>query len=620
MSGFSPKLRHLLMLGVSLVVTGGLATSPASAATPRAGAPIVQTGAARPADPIAHDPTIAKEGGYYYVVSTGDAQNPGHYLPTKRSRDLVHWQETGPVFTSLPSWVGQQLGTTPADAWGPGLTRAGGLWRLYYAASQFGTQNSVIGLATSPTLDPGSPSYKWTDRGMVIRSTQGVEDYNAIDPRYVDDGQGGAWLTFGSFWGGIKMRRLDPATGMLSSTDTAEHSLASRVAPDAEEGPAIIRHGGYYYLFMSFDFCCHGINSDYRMMLGRATSVTGPYLDADGVPLAAGGGTEVLRGYHEFIGTGGGDVLTDGGRTLLVDHYYDATGNGAPRLNVRPVTWRNGWPIVGDPLNPSRYAGHGDAYLRIVERTTGLPVTDVGCGYEGALLALGTSGDPCEQWQFGYRGGGDSSVLNRFSNKIGEVHACDNFDGGAVAQWGWIGFLGDNDCQRWVAAPTSAGWTKIQSVLTGSRVWDVSQCAGGTTTNIVVNTQGTTSCQEYRFGPAGPVLLLDQDPTSTLLGGPGCPPGGVLTGFSARPHCRQWRFTSVGGAEYTVSPAGSDHVLAAVVCNAGSTPALGLFERNRRATPCRRPARWTLLPGNDGTWKLSLVGTSVVKNVKLELP
>jgi arabinan endo-1,5-alpha-L-arabinosidase len=624
MSEFSRKPRHLVsaLLAVSLVIAGGLASSSASAATSRTDATIVRAGAVRPADPIAHDPTIAKEGGYYYVVITGDAQNPNHYLPMKRSRDLVHWQEIGPVFTSLPSWVSQQLGTTPADAWAPSLTKVDGLWRLYYAASQFGTQNSVIGLATSPTLDPGSPSYKWTDRGMVIRSTQGVEDYNAIDPRYVDDGQGGAWLAFGSFWGGIKMRRLDPATGMLSGTDTTEYSLASRVAPDAEEGPAIIRHGGYYYLFMSFDFCCRGINSDYRMVVGRATSVTGPYLDASGVPLTDGGGTEVLRGYNEFIGAGGGDVYTGGGRALLVNHYYDATDNGVPRLNVRPLSWRNGWPVAGDPLNPSRSVGHGDAYLRIVERTTGLPVTDVGCGYEGAPLALGTGSpdDPCRQWQFGYRGSGNSSVLNRFSNKIGEVHACNNFDGGAVAQWGWIGFLGNNDCQRWVAAPSSGGWTKIQSILTGSRVWDVSRCTGGTTANIVVNTQGTTSCQEFRFEPVGAVLLIGQDATPPLAGGPDCPPGGVLTKFPARPHCRQWRFTPVGGAEYTISPADSDRVLAAAVCGADGTPALGVFERNGPAKPCRRLAHWTLLPNNDGTWKLSLVGTPVVKNVKLELP
>ena len=476
-------------------------------------------------------------------------------------------------------------------------------------------------MATSPTLDPSSPDYKWTDQGMVIRSTQGVEDYNAIDPRYVDDGKGGAWLAFGSFWGGIKMRRLAPATGLLSTSDTTEYPLASRVAPDAEEGPAIIRHDGYYYLFMSFDFCCRGINSDYRMMVGRSTSVTGPYLDQGGVQLTGGGGTEVLRGYNEFTSAGGGDVYAGGGKTLLVNHYYDATGNGTPRLNVRPVTWHDGWPVVGDPVNPSRHVGHGDAYLRIIERSTGLPVTDVGCGYEGAGLALAadTPSDRCQQWQFSYRANGNSSVLNRFSNKIAEVAACNNVDGGRVAQWGWIGFLASNDCQRWTAAPTSGGWTKIQSILTGSRVWDVSACISGTTSDIVVNTQAATSCQEYRFEPDGPVLLIDQDTTSTLLGGPGCPAGGVLTTFRSQPKCQQWRFTSAGGAQYTISAVGSDKLLAAVTCGSG-TPALAMVKFGAQATKCHESTNWTLLPTNDGTWNLSLVGTSVTKTVTLELP
>ena len=134
-----------------------------------------------------------------------------------------------------------------------------------------------------------------------------------------------------------------------------------------------------------------------------------------------------------------------------MNHYYDATDGGAPRLNVRPVSWRDNWPTVGDPLNPSRSVGHGDAYMRLIERTTGRPVVNVGCGYEGADLALGhdNAADACQQWQYGYRGNGTSSLLNRYSNKIAEVAACDNRDGGRVAQWGWIGFLPNNDCQRW---------------------------------------------------------------------------------------------------------------------------------------------------------------------------
>jgi hypothetical protein len=501
----------VILLTTGLTAAAAAVTAPAAAASPLGAASAASTSQAgvsqpRPTDPIAHDPTMVKEGGYYYVIITGDAGRPNTYLPIKRSRDLVHWEELGPVFTSLPAWVTEQLGTTPADAWAPDLARVNGEWRLYYAVSRFGTQDSVIGLATTPTLDPTNPAYGWTDEGMVLRSTSGVEDYNAIDPEYVRDSHGGAWLAFGSFWGGIKMRRIDPSTGKLSTVDTTVYSVASRIAPDAEEGPSIIRHGGYYYLFLSFDFCCRGVESDYRMVVGRSTSVTGPYVDRSGVPLTNGGGTEVLRGYNEFVGTGGGDVYSTGRTTFLVNHYYDATDGGAPRLNVRPVTWSHGWPVIGDPLNPSRSVGHGDAYVRLIERTSGRPVVNVSCGYEGADIALGAddASDPCQQWQYGYRGNDTSSLLNRFSNEeIAEVAACGNVDGGRVAQWGWIGFLPNNDCQRWQAEPTADGWTRIRSVLPGSRVLDVSRCSGGATDNIVINPRNDASCQEFRLEPVG---------------------------------------------------------------------------------------------------------------------
>src|SRR5262245_7951161 len=117
-------------LVVLLAATLGASTTPTAQASTG-----VQSGTAvRPSDPIAHDPTMAKEGAYYYVILTGDAQHPNTYLPIKRSRDLVHWDELGPVFAQLPAWVIQEIGVTPADAWAPDLVRVGGKWALYYAA------------------------------------------------------------------------------------------------------------------------------------------------------------------------------------------------------------------------------------------------------------------------------------------------------------------------------------------------------------------------------------------------------------------------------------------------------------------------------------------------------
>ena len=141
------------------------------AAVPHAAAASSTGGAGRlTADPIAHDPTIVKQGRYYYAFITGDIATRT-YLPMKRSTDLKHWTELGPVFTTPPAWVVAELGVTPGDFWAPDISYFNGKYHLYYAASSFGTNNSVIGLATTTTLDPASPSYHWADEGMVFRSS-----------------------------------------------------------------------------------------------------------------------------------------------------------------------------------------------------------------------------------------------------------------------------------------------------------------------------------------------------------------------------------------------------------------------------------------------------------------
>ncbi len=337
-----PLLRRtrsaVLALALTLAATAALmAGGPPAAARPQSGTvPTVDPVSAsteRPVDPIAHDPTMVKEGDWCYVAITGDFPS-GTYLPMKRSKDLLHWEELGPVFTQLPAWVLTALGATeqnaPRDAWAPDLNYVQGRWVLYYAVSRFGTNNSVIGMATTRSLDPGSPDFGWRDEGMVLRSRPGVDDYNAIDPDFTTSADGRAWLSFGSFFSGLHMRAVDPATGKLSTTDTAVRPLVDRqVPPNAVEGPSIVRRGDFYYLFMAFDFCCRGDESDYRAMVGRSRSITGPYVDQAGRPLRAGGGTEVLRSYNEFVGGGHGDVFSAEGQDWFVNHYYDATDDGA---------------------------------------------------------------------------------------------------------------------------------------------------------------------------------------------------------------------------------------------------------------------------------------------------
>jgi arabinan endo-1,5-alpha-L-arabinosidase len=192
----------------------------------------------------------------------------------------------------------------------------------------------------------------------VLRSLA-TDDFNAIDPNLVLDDQGQAWLSFGSFWTGIKMRKLDRRTGLLSKTDTRVYSLAARrdgpltqprnpnLPPDTEavEAPFIFHHGGFYYLFVSWDLCCRGVKSTYRTMVGRSASVTGPYLDKNGKPMTDGGGSPLLKANSTWLGPGGESLLHLPDKDLIVFHAYSAV-DGHPALHISTVGWKDGWPQV----------------------------------------------------------------------------------------------------------------------------------------------------------------------------------------------------------------------------------------------------------------------------------
>jgi arabinan endo-1,5-alpha-L-arabinosidase len=291
-----------------------------------------------------HDPCIIREGDTWYVLASNRFAQK--LVPMFCSPDLRQWKFCGQVFDDVPEWARQAVPGT-RGIWAPEIASVRGRYRLYYSVSTFGSNHSVIGLATNKTLNPGSPDYRWVDEGRVIGSTR-EDDWNAIDPNLVVDADGGMWLAMGSFWGGIKMRRLDPETGKLSSQDTTLYSLAGRrpLRPPAIESPSIVRHGSYYYLFVSFDLCCRGRDSTYNIRVGRCDRVTGPYLDRDGKPMMEGGGTLLMEGTAAWRGPGGQSVLVDPKGNLLVFHAYDGT-TGAPALQISTLIWKDGWPRVG---------------------------------------------------------------------------------------------------------------------------------------------------------------------------------------------------------------------------------------------------------------------------------
>jgi arabinan endo-1,5-alpha-L-arabinosidase len=302
---------------------------------------------------FAHDPTMAEEDGIYYVFSTGDpAGTIGNgNIQIRTSYDLRDWTYTGTVFADKPAWITDALGDIP-NLWAPDISYFGGLWHLYYAGSSFGSNNSVIGLATTPTLNPRSPQYHWTDDGLVFRSYSS-DNYNAIDPSLVTAADGSRWLVFGSYWSGIKLIGLDSATGKPATATPTIYSLAAKPFPDPEEGAGIVYHDGYYYLFAAIDTCCQGISSTYHIQAGRSASITGPYTDASGTAMLDGGGMEVQGTDAGMIGPGSPFVFaTQGGQDWLVYHYYDAYDAGDAWLQIRPLIWVDGWPVTGNPMVP----------------------------------------------------------------------------------------------------------------------------------------------------------------------------------------------------------------------------------------------------------------------------
>lgn len=294
-------------------------------------------------DTLAHDPNIIKQGSYYYLTATGGT------IAIRRSTDQLHWSAVGNAFSAIPAWVNTQLGTTITDLWAPDVSYFGGKYWLYYSGSVFGTNKSVIGVASTPTLDPAGPGYGWVDQGLVI-STTSANNYNAIDANVTLDANGVPWMAFGSFWTGIKMRRIDPNTGKLSSADTTLYSLAQRSGSQAVEGPAIMRANGYYYLFVSFDSCCKGADSTYRTMVGRSSAITGPYVDSSGLAMTSGNAVQLLAGIDHWRGPGGGSAYFDGTTPYFTNHYYDSTDYSNAKLQVRPITWSNNWPVLGAPI------------------------------------------------------------------------------------------------------------------------------------------------------------------------------------------------------------------------------------------------------------------------------
>lgn len=299
--------------------------------------------------PITHDPVVAKQGDTYYLFCTG----PG--ITTFTSKDLKMWTQGDPVFTESPTWAKDVAPGFNGHIWAPDITLYNGTYYLYYSISAFGKNTSAIGLVTNKTLDPKDENFKWEDQGIVIQSVPNRDMWNAIDPNLIFDEDGTPWLSFGSFWSGLKMVKLEDDLKTIAqpeewypiaSRERSPNLLDADAGDAALEGPFIFKKGEYYYQFLSWDYCCRGEESTYKLVVGRSKTVTGPYVDKDGKKLTEGGGSLVIEGNKNWYGVGHNSIFTFDGKDYTFMHGYDASDKGLPKLIVKEVTWVNGWPTV----------------------------------------------------------------------------------------------------------------------------------------------------------------------------------------------------------------------------------------------------------------------------------
>jgi arabinan endo-1,5-alpha-L-arabinosidase len=302
-----------------------------------------------------HDPTIVQFKGMYFCFSTsGDG-----FGVVRSSKGMLSWKVLGPLFDKMPNWIAAKYPGV-RSVWAPDVVILGDKLRVYYCVSKkFGANSSVIGIAECDKFDVDNPLKGWHDVGMVLESVDGKDTFNAIDPEVLVDKDGRHWLFYGSYWAGIYVVELAPATGFIKKG--SEPVLAAKNTTERGnplEGAAACYREGYYYLFVSYGLAAQGIRSTYRIMVGRSKTPNGPFLDADNKAMSDGGYVNVLKTSPPMFSPGHSDVFKDSaGRYLMPYHFYDGRHHwhgdlwGVPTLQVRELLWSaDGWPLPGMPV------------------------------------------------------------------------------------------------------------------------------------------------------------------------------------------------------------------------------------------------------------------------------
>ena len=457
---------------------------------------------------LIRDPsTMVKAGSTYWIYGTAN----GVYQFS--STDRLNWTYRGSVFANRPGWVAGNTGNTDGAAWAPDVHYFNGKWYLYYSYSSFGTNNSGIGVATNTNnLDPGS----WVDQGMVIGSRN--TNYNAIDPCIFQDAGGTPWMVFGSYFSGIKLVKINPANGMRADSNMYTLAQHPQSSSNSVEASAIYYHNGFYYLFVNWDSCCAGNTSGYNIRVGRATSVTGPYLDKDGANLQNGGGSMFLcsvenknngQRFDDEVGPGHVGILSDTDGDWLSCHYEWARDrSGATTVNLLKLSWdADGWPRVPN-YNSGTGALPGLTYT-LTNQASGLNLDDPnGTNVHGTIVRQWTPNTaPAQQWTLTDKGGGFYVVTNVAANLSLDDTGWSTTPGALMELWDTWG----GPPEQWKIDPMGEGYYRLVNQNSNQCLDD----PGGSTTNGQQIGQWTPN----KLAPQNWLFTLQPDVNGIVTGG-----------------------------------------------------------------------------------------------------
>jgi arabinan endo-1,5-alpha-L-arabinosidase len=291
---------------------------------------ITQTLLAQVGKPFIHDPsTIVECDGKYYTFGTG-----------------------GGGLISEDGWTWNGGGVRPGGGAAPDAMKIGNRYLVVYGATGGGSNHKgAILTMWNNTLDPKSPDFKYTEP-VVVATSDGYEENDAIDPGLMlDPTTGRLWLTYGTYFGFIRLVELDPKTGKHIESNKPVNVAITCEASD------LIYHDGWYYLLATHGSCCDGANSTYNVVVGRSKQITGPYLDNVRRSMLEGGGKMVAATRGGLIGPGhfGRMILEKGVEKMSIHYEADLEQGGRSVLGILPLLWKDGWPVAGDKFKDGTY-------------------------------------------------------------------------------------------------------------------------------------------------------------------------------------------------------------------------------------------------------------------------